>query len=142
MPPRQRGELFVRGRADEDRWRDEKKGRLTLQAAQVWEERDGRTDAAIAPVHLRSASLKFKCHPSAHLVASEFLLRNLDFGRPSSAKSATSHARSTCLPLIRATRLRLRAGVDPPGRCIEERNETAPAGKRRHSLRACPPARR
>jgi hypothetical protein len=46
MPPRQRGELFVRGRADEDRWRDEKKGRLTLQAAQVWEERDGRTDAA------------------------------------------------------------------------------------------------
>jgi hypothetical protein len=46
MPPRQRAEPFARGRADEGLWRDEKKGRLTLQAAQVWEERDGRTDAA------------------------------------------------------------------------------------------------
>src|SRR6516165_8012320 len=85
----------------------------------------------IAPFDLRSASLKFKGHPSVHLLASGFLERNLDFWHPSSAKSATSHARSTCLPLIRATRLRLRAAVDPPGRCIEEKNETAPAEKRR-----------
>src|SRR5499427_456763 len=49
----------------------------------------------IAPLDLRSASLKFKIHRSAHLLASAFLLRNLDFGHPSSAKSATSHARST-----------------------------------------------
>jgi hypothetical protein len=49
----------------------------------------------IAPFHLRSASLKFKCHPSAHALASGFLEGNLDFGHPSSAKSATSHARST-----------------------------------------------
>src|SRR5262245_13754549 len=44
--------------------------------------------------------------------------------------------------LIVATRLRSPVEVDPPGRCIEQRNETAPAGKRRRSLRACPPARR
>src|SRR5215831_10707211 len=119
-----------------------KKGRLTLQAAQVWEERDRRTDAAHRTTSFRNASFKFKCHPSAHVLASGFLLRNLDFGRPSSAKSATSHACSTCLPLILATRLRLRAGVDPRGRCNEARNETAPAGKHRRSLRACPPARR
>src|SRR5262249_48958611 len=50
----------------------------------------------IAPFDLRSASLKFKGHPSAHLLASGLLQRNLDFWHPSSAKSATSHARSTC----------------------------------------------
>src|SRR5262245_66449790 len=49
----------------------------------------------IAPLDLRSASLKFEIHRSAHLLASGFLLRNLDFGHPCSAKSATSHARST-----------------------------------------------
>src|SRR5262249_47349155 len=96
----------------------------------------------IAPLDLRSASLKFKGDPSAHLVASGFLQRNLDFGRPCSAKWVPSHARSTCLPLIRATRLRPRAAVDPPGGCIEERKKPAPAEKRRRSLRACPPARR
>src|SRR5262245_66520067 len=44
--------------------------------------------------------------------------------------------------LILATRLRPPVEVDPPGRCIEQRNETAPGGKRRCSLRAYPPARR
>src|SRR5215510_2038980 len=49
----------------------------------------------IAPFHLRSAALKFKCHPLADVAALRFLQRSLDFGHPYSAKSATSHARST-----------------------------------------------
>jgi hypothetical protein len=49
----------------------------------------------IAPFHLRSASLEFKCHTLADVAALRFLQRSLDFGHPSSAKSATSHARST-----------------------------------------------
>src|SRR5262249_9155923 len=49
----------------------------------------------IASFHLRSASLKFKCHPLADVSALRFLQRSLDFEQPSSAKSATSQARST-----------------------------------------------
>src|SRR5215471_3216401 len=94
MPRRQRAELFVRGRVKENRWSD-KKGRLTLQAAQVWEERDGRTDVAHRTTSFANASSKFKCRPLAHLLAGGFLQRNPEFGHPSSAKSATSHARST-----------------------------------------------
>src|SRR6516225_3039041 len=94
MPRRQRAELFVRGRVKEDRWSD-KKGRLTLQAAQVWEERDRRTDAAHRTTSFANASSKFKCRPLAHLLVSRFLQRNPDFRHPCSAKSATSHARST-----------------------------------------------
>src|SRR5215475_2707261 len=87
--------------------------------------------------------VKFKCHPLADVPALRFLQRSLDFGHPSSAKSATSHARITWpAALILATQLRPPVEVDPPDRCIEQRNETAPGGKRRRSLRACPPARR
>src|SRR5262249_38723384 len=49
----------------------------------------------IAPLDLRSASLKFKIHRSAHLLASGFLLRTLFFGHPSWEKSPPPHARST-----------------------------------------------
>src|SRR5262249_34606023 len=49
----------------------------------------------IAPFHLRGASSRFKCFPLADVSALRFLQRSLDFGHPSSAKSATSHARIT-----------------------------------------------
>src|SRR5262249_28403952 len=73
---------------------DEKKGRLTLQAAQVWEERDGRTDVAHRTTSFANASSKFKCRPLAHLLAGGFLRRNPDFVHPSSANRETSHARA------------------------------------------------
>jgi hypothetical protein len=108
MPRRQRAELFVRGRVKEDPSSD-KKGRLTLQAAQVWEERDRRPDAAHRMTSFANATSKFKCRPLAHLLVSRFLQRNPDFGHPRSAKSATSHACNTWPALILATRLALAA---------------------------------
>src|SRR5262249_10271643 len=95
MSPRQRAEPFVRGRADGDRWSDEKRPLDVFKRPKFGRNATNGLMPPIAPFHLRSASLKFKRHPSAQLVAWGFLQRNLDFGHLSSAKSATSHARST-----------------------------------------------
>src|ERR1700730_5024487 len=46
MPPRRRAKPVARATAPTTADRATRKGRLTFQAAQVWEERDGRTDAA------------------------------------------------------------------------------------------------
>src|SRR5215471_326109 len=93
MPRRQRAELFVRGRVKENRWSD-KKGRLTLQAAQVWEERDRRTDAAHRTTSFANASSKFKCRPFGTPPRLAIFAKESRF--PAfAAKSATSHARST-----------------------------------------------
>src|SRR5262249_9155922 len=129
----------ARARAD----RSAKKGRLTLQAAQGWEERDGRTDAAhriisfaerVVEIQVPSVGGRFRLA----ILAEESRFRAAILGKISDLAGAQHMA----CRLILATRLRPPVEVDPPGRCIEQRNETAPGGKRRRSLRACPPARR
>src|SRR5262245_64904888 len=92
MPPRQRAEPLARGRTGRQIG---KKGRLTLQAAQGWEERDGRTDAAHRTVSFAKRVVEIQVPPVGGRSRLAILQRSLDFGHASSAKSATSHARST-----------------------------------------------
>jgi hypothetical protein len=62
MRPRQRAEPLARGRTGEGR-QIGKKGRLTLQAAQGWEERDGRTDAAHRTVSFAERVVEIQVTP-------------------------------------------------------------------------------
>src|SRR5262249_17674448 len=140
MPPRQRAEPLARGRTGERR---QKKGRLTLQAAQGWEERDGRTDAAHRTISFAERVVEIQAPPVGGRRRLAILAEESRFGSCLPGKiSDLACAQHMACRLILATRLRPPVEFDPPGRCIEQRNETAPAGKRRRSLRACPPARR
>src|SRR5215475_3826858 len=116
-----------------------KKGRLTLQAAQGWEERDGRTDAAHRTISFAKRVVEIQVPPAGGRRRLAILAEESRFSGMPPRQNRRPRMRAAHGRVILATRLRPPVEVDPPGRCIAQRNETAPAGKRRRSLRACPP---